>query len=78
MEDGHWYDLSPSVKVGEKEFLKVYCEYQHPNHPNEYVVKGTPIGGDEEESFVLEFTGRGTKVTPADPPVQERKLKIVQ
>jgi hypothetical protein len=77
MIDGSWYDLSPPVNVRGKEFSKVCCEYQHPKYPNEYVVKGIPIGENDEESFVLKFTEKGTRVTLIDPPVQKPKLKIV-
>jgi hypothetical protein len=63
MEDGTWYDLDPPANVGRKVFRRVVCEYQVPNNPNEYSVRGIPDGGSEEEPFILRFTPDG-KVRP--------------
>lgn len=66
MEDGQWYFLDPSASVGGKTFRRVICEYQVPNSPKEYSVRGVPDGGDEEEAFILRFTDKGrVRVTPA-------------
>ena len=66
MEEGVFYDLNPPIIVVRRMppyerriFPKVQCEYQVPNHPDEYVVKGIPTGGTKEESFVLRFTKHG-------------------
>ena len=59
MEDNIFYELSPPAIIGGKKFNRVQCEYQVPNKPNEYVVKGIPEGGEKEESFVLRFTKKG-------------------
>lgn len=64
MQDGKFYDFNPPVKIGEELYDKVQCEYQVPNHPNEYVVRGIPRGSTEVKSMVLRFTAtRGTRVT---------------
>lgn len=65
MRDGEFYDLQPPSVIGGKKYVRVQCEYQVPNHPNEYVVRGIPEGGAVVESFVLRFTDRGVSVTPA-------------
>ena len=66
MQDGVFYDLNPPAIVvrrmspyTRKIFPRVQCEYHVPNHPDEYVVRGVPEGGDKEESFVLKFTQKG-------------------
>ena len=59
MEDNIFYDLDPPAIIGGKKFHRVQCEYQVPNKPDEYVVKGIPEGGEKEESFVLRFTQKG-------------------
>lgn len=66
MRDGEFYDLRPPSRIKGKIFPKVQCEYRVPNHPNEYVVRGIPDGGDEPESFVLRFTDRGLIVNRSD------------
>ncbi|GEM_PF-1042230 len=69
MRDGEFYDLDSPFIVGGRKFTRVQCEYrvtyrvQPTSH--EYVVRGIPEGGTEPESFVLRFTNRGVKVTPA-------------
>jgi len=59
MEDNIFYDLDPPAIIGGKKFHRVQCEYQVPNKPDEYVVKGIPEGGKKEESFVLRFSKKG-------------------
>lgn len=66
IQDGVFYDLRPPAIViskispqVRKIFHRVQCEYQVPGKPNEYVVKGIPEGGEQEESFVLIFTQKG-------------------
>ena len=66
MVDGQFYDLRPPSVNGAGTFTRVQCEYQVPNHPNEYVVKGIPEGGTEPKSFVLRFTDRGVSATVAE------------
>ena len=73
MVDGQWYDLDPPASVAGKTFQHVMCEYQVPNHPNEYSVRGVPDGGNEEEPFILRFTGEGrVRVTSAP------KLRLIK
>jgi len=78
MQDGQWYELTPPSKVNGKEFPLVFCEFQVPKNPNEYVVRGVPRGGSEEESFVLRFTDRGVRITPIETPVPRPKLQVVK
>jgi len=59
MQDGVFYDLSPPAIIAGKRFHRVQCEYQVPNKPEEYVVKGIPEGGEREEPFLLRFGQRG-------------------
>jgi len=59
MEDNIFYDLDPPAIIEGKKFHRVQCEYQVPNKPDEYVVKGIPEGGKKEESFVLRFSKKG-------------------
>jgi len=59
MEDNIFYDLNPPAIIGGKRFHRVQCEYQVPNKPDEYAVKGIPEGGEKEESFILRFTQKG-------------------
>ena len=63
MEAGVFCDLNPPANIKGKTFYRIQCEYQHPNIPNEYVVKGIPENQTEAESFVLKFTRTG-KVAP--------------
>lgn len=76
MEDGVFYDLAPPAVVGGKTFHRVRCEYQVPNHPHEYVVRGVPEGGSEETSFVLRFSPQG-KVQPTRSQNQDPVLKLI-
>ncbi len=77
MEDLMWYTLVPPAIVGGKKFPFVLCEYQVPNQPNEFVVRGVPEGETTDEAFVLIFTERGRlKATPTAPPLQ--KLRLVR
>lgn len=59
MNEGMFYDLNPPAVIEGKMFHKVQCEYQVPNRPNEFVVKGIPQGATEIKSFVLRFTPSG-------------------
>lgn len=68
MEAGKWYNLSPPSVVNGKKYHKVRCWYKVPNQKNEYVVNGIPEGSEKEQSFVLQFTDHGVKVTPTVPP----------
>ncbi len=74
MENDKWYDLAPPSVINGKKYHKVRCWYKVPNQENEYVVRGTPDGHDDEESFVLRFTDKGVKVTPSKP---SSHLKVV-
>ena len=64
MEEGMFYNLNPPAMVGGEVFDKIQCEYQVPNRPNEFVVKGIPRGETKTESFVLKFTPSG-RVQPS-------------
>ena len=55
MQKGVYYDLHPPSNIQGKNFDRVQCEYEGPNSPGEYVVRGVPQGGTETESFVLRF-----------------------
>jgi len=69
MENGRWYVLDPaSIIIHRKSFYLVRCLFQNPSRPNEYVVCGIPAGENKEESFVLNFTDGGVRVTPTGPP----------
>jgi len=70
MEDNVFYDLNPPAIIGGKKFHRIQCEYQVPNKPNEYVVKGIPEGEEKQESFVLIFTQKG-RVRPFRSENQE-------
>jgi len=64
MEPGKFYDLQPPAEIGGELYDKVQCEYQVPNSPNEYSVKGIPRGGMEVKAFILRFKpDRGVTVT---------------
>ena len=66
MIDGRVYDFNPPVNIGGELYDRVQCEYQVPNNPNEYVVKGIPQDGTKIKSMVLRFTTtRGIRVTEA-------------
>lgn len=62
MEDNVFYDLTPPAKIQGKSFPRVKCDFQVPDYPNEYVVKGIPVGGTKSESFILRFTGHGSVI----------------
>ncbi len=70
MVAGQWYDLEPPVSIKGKRFSKVFCKFQVPNAPNEYRVRGIPIGDDmEEREFLLVFrSDRAMKATLSRPP----------
>ena len=59
MKDGVFYDLDPPAVIHGKRFHRVKCEYQVPNIPNEYSVRGVPEGGEKEEPFILRFIEKG-------------------
>lgn len=59
MEDNIFYDLNPPATIKGKKFYRVQCEYQVPNNPDEYAVKGIPEGGKKEEPFLLRFSKKG-------------------
>ena len=62
MTDGTFYDLNPPAQIQGEFFRHVQCEYQVPNRPDEFVVKGIPEGGTTLKSFVLSFTKTGRVV----------------
>ncbi len=67
MEDGRFYDLTPPSHIAGEIFDRVQCEYQVPNHLNEYVVRGIPRGGTKPKSYVLRFIpSRGVHVTESE------------
>lgn len=60
LQEGVWYDLNPPAIVAGETFHHVFCEYQVPREPDQFVMRGIPEGGNEKKSFVLIFkkTGR--------------------
>lgn len=63
MEDGGFYDLHPPSVIGGQTYDRVQYEYQVPNNPDEYVVRGIPRGETGVQSFVLRFSrDRGVQV----------------
>ncbi len=77
MEDGQLYKLTPPSQIKGQKFSEVYCEYQVPANPNEYVVRGIPEDGDKEDFFLLIFTDKGVSVTPIETSSQTPNLKAV-
>lgn len=60
MKPREFYRLDPPVIICGRMFINVRCEFQVPNGPSEYVVRGIPEGGKKEESFVLIINRKGT------------------
>ena len=80
MEDGVWYNLDPAASFQPKGskvtyiFPRVLCEYQVPNNPNQYSVRGIPMGGVKEMPFILIFTKTGrVRVTRAEDQSSDTK-----
>ena len=68
MNNGQFYDLHPPSKVTSGTFKRVRCEFrfpQDPARPDSYMVSGVPAVGSKVEKFVLQFTDKGTVITPA-------------
>lgn len=79
MEVGEWYELDPPGKSDGKEFPLVRCEFRLPHRPNEYTVRGIPIGGIEPESFLLAFREDcGLTATLSEPPANPPNLNVVE
>ena len=79
MEAGRTYDLDPPANIKGKRFRRVTCRFQVPQNKNEFVVRGVPEGGSEEEDFLLIFKpDKGVRVTPVPDENDDPYLKLVK
>ena len=79
MEDGVWYDLKPPVDICGEIIRHVICEYQVPDHPNQYSLSGVPDGRTKAMAFVLRFGKHGKiKAQRSQQQTQVPNLRLVR
>ena len=71
MITGKYYDLTPLAVAGGKSFSRARCTMQMPDDSSKYVMKGIPMGEEEERLFILRSAVGGKTIATLSEDQEE-------